>query len=797
MALDLRKFIERFIGEAREHLSTLESGLGLLGHEPLPPERIDGLFRSAHTIKGSARMLKLAQIADTAHHLEDVLGGLREGRLPQDAALGRVMLRAVDALNARIDRLQPDGQDNDEPDQALHEALAAAAAGKVGPTAAAETPAEPDQAQKQDAPEIDGGADQAAVGRGSETASDPARSAPPSAPISAPSTADAVPSVRSPTSTQASLEPGQQPALRAADSVRVPLTRLDELVGMLGELVASLAELRLLGRNARALEQGALELAALVSTQGPVQGLAQVPAVQEALAAHTAGVHDLSRALRADLQSRELLTGMLSERTLVLRMLPLSMVFDPAVRMVRELSRQIGKEVRCEARGGELELDRHIIDKLGDCLLHCLRNAVDHGLEDPAERRAAGKDEVGRIRLSARHAGSGLVIEISDDGRGLSRERILAKAERKGLIDPAQGAQLTDDQVFEMVFQPGFSTSEIITDLSGRGVGLDVVKRVVIDDLHGALALSSQVGQSTRFTIKLPLSLALMRVLVLEADQRRFAFNAQHVVEMIRVEADALQLIAGRPAFVLRNELIPVVPLGELLEVKTKARRGVEPKAVGAGQRQAHLVVIIGVHRSKLGVAVDALVDERDMVIKPLPAHLHGCNLVGGVVRTDEQELVSVLQAPTLIERARRLRGESAIRDAVDEPVSAKADTRDWHLLVVDDSLNTREIEKELLEAHGFRVTTAEDGLDAWQKARGQRFDAVLTDVEMPRLDGFSLTAKLRSLEAYRITPIIIVTSRQKEEDRRRGVEVGADAYIVKGDFDQSSLLETLSNLLG
>ncbi len=783
MALDLRKFIERFVGEARDHLSGLDAGLSMLGNEPLPAERIDALFRAAHTIKGSARMLKLAGIADTAHHLEDVLGGLRDGRLAQDAALGRLMLRAVDALNARVDALQQHGQDAGEPDQALHEALAAAAAGERGDNrvdkaqelpASAAGIAEPvlqqdqhralqqdqDQQQHQRQGPAQNGA-QAGQPTEPQAVAEPGQAAsPPSAGVT-----------HSPAPVAAA-------GLHAGDHVRVPLQRLDELIGMLGELVASLAELRRLGRDARALERGALELAALAP--------AQAPSVQSAIAAQTSAVQALSRALRTDLQARELLTGMLSDRTLMLRMLPLSLVFDPAVRMVRELSRQLDKEVRCETRGAELELDRHIIDKLGDCLLHCLRNAVDHGLEAPAERRAAGKDEVGRIRLSARHAGSGLVIEISDDGRGLSRERILAKAEKKGLIGADQGTQLTDEQVFELVFQPGFSTSEIITDLSGRGVGLDVVKRVVIDDLHGALTLSSRLGQGTRFTIKLPLSLALMRVLVLEAAQHRLALNAQHVVEMVRVEPGALQLIAGRPAFVLRNELVPLIPLAELLGLDA-----------GATPRGAQLVVVIGVHRSKLGVAVDALIDERDMVIKPLPVHLRGCHLVGGVVRTDDQELVSVLQVPTLIERARRLRGESAVQEAAGGAASAKIEARDRHLLVVDDSLNTREIEKELLEAHGFQVTTAEDGLDAWQKALGHRFDAVLTDVEMPRLDGFSLTEKLRTHEAYRVTPIIIVTSRQTEADRQRGIAVGADAYIVKGDFDQTSLLETLSNLLG
>lgn len=361
-----------------------------------------------------------------------------------------------------------------------------------------------------------------------------------------------------------------------------------------------------------------------------------------------------------------------------------------------------------------------------------------------------------------------------------------------GLIDESTSLRLDDAQVADLLFQPGFSTSAIITELSGRGVGMDVVKRAITEDLQGSVTIASRPGIGTTLTLMLPLSLALMRVLLFESAGQCFGLGAPHIHELLRTRRAETIQVAGRPAVVRRNELVPLIPLAELLDL---------PSVIPSSTPQHHegadatlLVIIIGVRQAKLGLVVDTLIDERDMVLKPLPAHLRTAGgLVGGMVVTGSNTLISLLHAPALLDAARRLRGESIAAAA--QTVAHTQTTQ--HILVVDDSLNTREIEKEVLEASGYRVTLAEDGLDAWQKALGGRFDAILTDIEMPRLDGFSLTAKLRETERYRTTPIVILTSRQTQEDKQRGIQVGADAYIVKGDFDQSSLVQTLRNLLG
>ncbi|MFD2112753.1 hybrid sensor histidine kinase/response regulator [Thiorhodococcus fuscus] len=743
MALDIKKFLGRFTGEARDHLARLETGLATLSAGgSLDGETINGLFRAAHTIKGSARMLKLDSIAETAHQLEEVLGALRDGKLQQPPELGGLLMRGVDAISALVEQVEPSGGQLPPPDQALCAALAQAATGNPS-TADDERPG-----------------------------------------AAAPAPPDPEPEAGSPAPAVAS-----SAGVRAPETVRVRMEKLDELIKLMGEVVSSQGRFRQKLVEARALD------AAFQSMLRDTRAAPDVDATR--LAEQAAALHRFTLSLRDLILEEELLTGDLNDRALIMRMLPLAIVFDPVARVARELGRDLGKEVHCEISGGEIELDRHLIDRLSDVLVHLLRNAIDHGIESPQERQAAGKPPLGRIRLSARQEGVGILIEIDDDGRGLDRDKILAKAVQKGLIDSASASAINDDQVAELIFQPGFSTSAIITDVSGRGVGMDVVKRTIVDDLQGALSVSSRPGNGTLMRIQLPLSLAMMRILLFQVGGQSFGLTAQHVAELIRIPGDETIQIADRPAIVLRNEFLPLIPLAELLDLQEPSGAAGGAESDRGADGESHLVVVIKVHQSKLGLVVDRLLDERDMVIKPLPEHLRGLGMVAGMVVTGTNELVSVLQAPALLAAARRVRGETLTGTEPAHTGDKPPMGQGQQILVVDDSRNTREIEKEILEAHGYRVTLAEDGLDGWQKAVGGHFDAVLTDVDMPNMDGFSLTARLRENDRYHGIPIVIVTSRQKEEDKQRGIQVGADAYIVKGDFNQSSLVETLRNLLG
>lgn len=726
MALDIKKFIGRFVEEARDHINRLNEGLSQLDAGTRDAELINTVFRSAHTVKGSSRMLKLAGITDTAHHIEEILMQLRSGSLVYGAALGQLLHRAVDALADLVDALA---------DNADAATLPAADADLCAALARAAIPSEP---------------------------------APPDANLEAPATvalaafvAPAVPKQPVATPPTPVTAAAVEPTLKAAETVRIRLDKLDELVKLMGEVVSSHAALRQRLSDAHAM--------ARTHAKAPLGTT----------------LHDYALALSDDVLAQEALMVELHDTTLRMRMLPLAIVFEPASRLVREMARSVGKEVQCQVSGSEYELDRQMIDKLADPIIHLIRNSIDHGLEAPEKRLAAGKPAQGQLRINARADSGWMVIEVGDDGAGIAVEQVRNKAVKKGLVSADKAGTLSDQEVIDFIFMPGFSTASIITDLSGRGVGMDVVKRCVLDDLRGVIHVETRQGLGTTFALRLPLSLAVMRVLLVAVDGIPYAFTAQYVAELVRCQAKALLTVANRQVTILRNEFVPVVGLGSVL----RGGAGAPGPQTPAGD--SLLLLVLQVRGEKLAIVVDALLDERDMVIKPLPAHLRAQALVSGMVTTGKSELVNVLHAPALLDAARQARAQSAQVVA-----GALGRARRMRVLVVDDSLNTREIERDVLEASGFDVTLAEDGMDGLRKAQAELFDAVLTDVEMPHMDGFTLTARLRQEENYRERPIIIVTSLAKEEDKRRGIQAGADAYIVKGDFDRSNLVDTLRSLL-
>lgn len=732
MALDIKKFIIRFVEEAREHVRRLGEGLDAMSHDSSDHETINAIFRSAHTIKGSSRMLKLVAITETAHRLEDVLGALRDGSLNYRPELGSLLYRGVDTIAMLVENLAKSGDGASLPpvDEALCASLAQAAAGDV---AAVVTPS----------PSIEpAGADPSSVVE------------PASPPVVTPASS-----------------PSAQPKLNTADMVRVRLAKLDELIKLMGEVVSSHATLR----------QRLLDIREIERDASP-----------ECWEQHRAHLHRFGLTLRDDVQSQELLMDELHDKSLIMRMLPLAMVFDSAGRVVRDLAHSVGKEVECVVSGAEIELDRQMIDKLSDPVIHLLRNAIDHGLETPAVRLAAGKPRQGRVTLSARQDGGWVVVEVADDGGGVPIEAVREKAVRKGFISAEEAMGLNDQQVVDLIFRPGFSTSAIITDISGRGVGMDVVKQSIIDELQGEVTVATRLGAGTTFSLRLPLSLAVMRVLLVGVNDLPFGFTAQYVDELIRVSHEEMLTVVERKAVIIRNEFVPVVALADLLQVPD--RKVKTTRSSSAIFNHGMLLVVVRVRNEKLALAVDDLLDERDMVIKPLPEHMRRLTMVSGMVITGRNELVTVLHAPVLLELARQVRGQASRAEAAGH---GGAQGSGYKILVVDDSLNTREIEKDVLEAWGYHVTLAEDGMDGLRQARAGTFDAILTDVEMPNMDGFTLTSMLRQEEKFRDTPIVIITSREKEEDKRRGIEVGADAYIVKGEFDQSGLVDTLRSLLG
>lgn len=712
MALDIKKFISRFIEEARDHLGRLTQGLADL-EQGIDTEQINSLFRSAHTLKGSSRMLKLEPITLVAHSLEDLLSALRDKRLGSSAEVSALLYQAVDTLTDQVEALEAKGE-----------------------------VAELNATQLEFCKKL------SALAENPDLLNTPVTPA----------------TTASPTVVSEAKAEQDKPALKSTDTVRIKLSKLEELIKLMGELVSNHAGMRELAMSARQLEKAA-----------------------ESKPNSHLEMQQFSRNIRETVLAQEDLMQELHDKALQMRMLPLGIVLDSASRLVRDMARSLDKQVECRIQGSEIELDRQMIDQLADPMIHLLRNALDHGIEPPAERQKKGKPARGLIKITARQDAGWVVLDISDDGAGLSLEAIRDKALKKGLVTEADLAEMSDQEVTDLIFLPGFSTSALITEVSGRGVGMDVVKRSIVDELQGVISVRTQLGKGACFTLRLPLSLAKMRVLTISAAGHELGFTAQYIAELLSVPEASLIKVADRNAVIIRNEFVPVVKLADLIGLPVKAKQASKPIAAN---KKALLLLVIRVHTEKLALIIDKLLDERDLVIKQLPEHLHSNTLISGMVTTGQNKLVSLLHVPYLLAKARKVRGTAKN----ETPTLGKEQRK--RILVVDDSLNTREIERDVLEAWGYQVTLAEHGQDGLDKARAEVFDAVLTDVEMPIMDGFTLTARLREEENYRDKPIIIITSRAKESDRRRGIEVGADAYIVKGSFDQNSLVDTLKILL-
>ncbi|MEA2593524.1 MAG: two-component system, chemotaxis family, sensor kinase CheA [Actinomycetota bacterium] len=521
-----------------------------------------------------------------------------------------------------------------------------------------------------------------------------------------------------------------------AGVVMVPLERLDELIRLVGESAA--AHLRV-GRL-----------------------------LWERLGLEPAGIPEFSELSRTlnDLQ----------ERTMRTRMVPVATMTDQLHRAVRDLARTLGREVAWEVRGGDTELDRGVLRQLSDSLLHLVRNAVDHGVEIPEERVAAGKPPQGNILLHAMQLGSEVVIAVTDDGRGIDVSRVRSQAERQGI----ETAGLSDEEALQLVFRSGLSTAHFVSDVSGRGVGLDVVEASV-GAARGRIEVRSVAGKGTEFRLIVPISLAVLPCLVVAAGDQHFALpmhsvilaRADHAGDTAHAEERSAVWIGGMPVVV--SSLVGTLGM---------------PSTPPAGP-----VVILESGARRYGFQVDALVGQRDVVVKDLGQLLPRLGVVQGAGVDPDGAVLVVLDASGLIERAWQsgpAPADSPPTSAVREPPPASG-----VILVVDDALTVRELQRSILERAGYRVRLASDGTEALAALIGEPVDLVLTDVEMPRLDGFGLTEAIRSHPAMANTAVLILSSRASDEDRVRGMEAGADGYIIKSAFDERGLLTAVEQLLG
>jgi len=456
-------------------------------------------------------------------------------------------------------------------------------------------------------------------------------------------------------------------------------------------------------------------------------------------------------------------------------MLPVGTVFDTFPRAVRDLARAFDKDVELTMTGRETELEKRVIEKIADPLVHLVRNAIDHGLEPPAERTRAGKPPAGTLLIAAEQHGNRCHITVRDDGRGIDPAALRAAAVRKGLASAAELEQWTNERLFNLIFEPGFSTRTETTDVSGRGVGMDVV-RVVTDSLSGAVRVQSELGRGTTVVLDLPLSLALLRVVLIEVNGEITAVPTSAIRRILHGAAETMK--HGQVAEI-EGESIPIVALTALLGQPASA-------AATAGAT----VLIVETRDGRLGVTVDAVIEEQELVFQELRGPLGDQLTIAGAALLGNGEIVPILDMQALHQRVESAGAEIAITS---RPAPRRESSR---VLVVEDSLVAAEMHRGILAGAGYHVEIAQDGVEALEMLRGRQWDLVITDVDMPNMNGVELTVHLRADPRLRRLPVIIVSSRDSGDHRRTGFDAGADAYLAKGEFDQNEILELVRRFI-
>jgi two-component system, chemotaxis family, sensor kinase CheA len=754
----IKRLMATFLEELEEHVQALNRDLLALEKDPAGAgraERLRSLFRTAHSLKGAARSVNVLLIESACHHLEEVLAAVRDGRAGLDAGLFALLFAAADAFEEAGKRLREQPDLTGSPLAGLLPRLEAAAEQAGRPPAPA--PAPPPPAQEEPRPVA------------------------------------AAPAPPAPTPTPAPAPPAPAPAVPAegAGTVRVAADKLDALLARSGELlvarrrvrarVGELAELREAVAGWRA-EWRAVE-EALRPARGEGDGRLGLPRPAEQALARAGGrlgqlekdLERLSAALTADRRALDQVAGGLDDEVRRARMLPFDQACQGLDRLAHDLARAGGKEVELVVEGGQVELDRTVLEGLKDPLRHLVRNAIDHGIEPPAQRRAAGKPGRGRVTVSAMLRGGQVEVAVADDGRGLDLEALRGEARRRGLAEPAD-----EHEAARLVFLPGLSTAPAVTDVSGRGVGLDVVKRRA-EALHGAAEVSFTPGRGTRFTLAVPLTLTTVRALLAVAAGQTFAVAAGHVERLLRVEPAELRRVGGREVLTRGGAPLPVAALADVLGLRGAARP--------AGKAPA-LVLAAGGQR--VALLADELLAEQEVVVKSLGARVRRVPHVSGATVLPSGRVALVLNAANLV-RGALARAPGPSLPAAPEVPAVRPRKR---VLLAEDSVTTRALEKAVLEAAGYEVLPAADGEAAWRLLQEQGADVLVSDVEMPGLDGFGLTEAVRGSARFRDLPVVLVTARETERDKARGVEAGANAYLVKSAFDQKDLLAVIAQLV-
>ncbi len=780
---DLQEIMEDFLIEAFEMNEQLDQDLVELEHNPEDLDLLNRIFRVAHTIKGSSSFLNLNILTHLTHNMEDVLNRARKGEIKITPDIMDVVLRSIDLMKTLLVTIRDTGSDtNNGKENEIEEAVkqlqaitsqnleGAKEGTKEAPQKENEKEAkEENQENKAKAPTAKNPASdnpladepdldyanmsaeevEAEIERllnkrqeaDKERRAQKKQEAKPKQEVAPTKEAHKTETPKAPKTetkakAKADTEENKAPSIGVEQTVRVDVRRLDHLMNLIGELV--------LGKNR------------LIRIYSDVEERYDGEKFLEELNQVVSSIS----AVTTDLQLAVMKT----------RMQPVGKVFNKFPRMVRDLSRELGKSIELIIEGEETELDKSIVEEIGDPLIHIIRNSCDHGIEPLEERRRLNKPETGKVQLSAYNEGNHIVIKISDDGKGLDPVMLKEKAIEKGVISERDAEGMSDREAFNLIFKPGFSTAKVVSNVSGRGVGMDVVK-TNIEKLNGIIEIDSEVGVGTTQKLKIPLTLAIIQALLVGVQEEYYAIPLSSVLETVRISQDEIYTVDGKSVLRLRDEVLSLVRLSDIFKVD----------AILESNSDVY-VVIIGLADQKIGVIVDYLIGQEEVVIKSLGYYLKNTRGIAGATVRGDGKITLIVDVGAMMDMAKSIKVNITTLMNESENTKSKNSPSDYIVLAIDDSSTDRAIIRKCLKPLGITLLEATNGLEGLEMLKnGDKIpDAILVDIEMPKMDGYTFASEVRKYNKFKNLPLIAVTSRVTKTDRMRGVESGMTEYITK-----------------
>ncbi|WP_231216256.1 chemotaxis histidine kinase/response regulator CheAY2 [Helicobacter pylori] len=788
---DLQEIMEDFLIEAFEMNEQLDQDLVELEHSPEDLDLLNRIFRVAHTIKGSSSFLNLNILTHLTHNMEDVLNRARKGEIKITPDIMDVVLRSIDLMKTLLVTIRDTGSDTNngkenEIEEAVKQLQAITSQNLEGAKEGTkETPQkenekevkkeakeeniEENQENKAKAPtakdfasdnpladepdldytnmsaeEVEAEIERLLNKRqeaDKERRAQKKQEAKPKQEVASrtetPKTeTPKAPKTETKAKAKADTEENKAPSIGVEQTVRVDVRRLDHLMNLIGELV--------LGKNR------------LIRIYGDVEERYDGEKFLEELNQVVSSIS----AVTTDLQLAVMKT----------RMQPVGKVFNKFPRMVRDLSRELGKSIELIIEGEETELDKSIVEEIGDPLIHIIRNSCDHGIEPLEERRRLNKPETGKVQLSAYNEGNHIVIKISDDGKGLDPVMLKEKAIEKGVISERDAEGMSDREAFNLIFKPGFSTAKVVSNVSGRGVGMDVVK-TNIEKLNGIIEIDSEVGVGTTQKLKIPLTLAIIQALLVGVQEEYYAIPLSSVLETVRISQDEIYTVDGKSVLRLRDEVLSLVRLSDIFKVD----------AILESNSDVY-VVIIGLADQKIGVIVDYLIGQEEVVIKSLGYYLKNTRGIAGATVRGDGKITLIVDVGAMMDMAKSIKVNITTLMNESENTKSKNSPSDYIVLAIDDSSTDRAIIRKCLKPLGITLLEASNGLEGLEMLKNgdKTPDAILVDIEMPKMDGYTFASEVRKYNKFKNLPLIAVTSRVTKTDRMRGVESGMTEYITK-----------------